>query len=57
MLFHMDISNIFMYVVSDEGNKCKNKQMGLYQTKLRNFGVPIVAHWLTNPTRNHEVVG
>ena len=20
-------------------------------------GVPIVAQWLTNPTRNHEVVG
>ena len=21
------------------------------------LGVPIVAHWLMNPTRNHEVVG
>ena len=21
------------------------------------YGVPIVAQWLTNPTRNHEVVG
>ena len=21
------------------------------------MGVPIVAQWLTNPTRNHEVVG
>ena len=20
-------------------------------------GVPVVAHWLTNPTRNHEVLG
>ena len=20
-------------------------------------GVPVMAHWLTNPTRNHEVVG
>ena len=24
---------------------------------LGNTGVPIVAQWLTNPTRNHEVVG
>ena len=23
----------------------------------RFFGVPVVAHWLTNLTRNHEVVG
>ena len=21
------------------------------------FGVPLVAQWLTNPTRNHEVAG
>ena len=21
------------------------------------WGVPVVAKWLTNPTRNHEVVG
>ena len=20
-------------------------------------GVPVVAHWLTNPTRNHEIAG
>ena len=25
--------------------------------KKRNEGVPVVAQWLTNPTRNHEVVG
>ena len=25
--------------------------------KMLNIGVPIVAQWLTNPTRNHEVVG
>ena len=29
------------------------------QIHIRNlvFGVPVVAQWLTNPTRNHEVVG
>ena len=21
------------------------------------FGIPVLAQWLTNPTRNHEVVG
>ena len=25
--------------------------------KICSFGVPIVAQWLTNPARNHEVVG
>ena len=24
---------------------------------LKNSGVPVVAQWLTNPTRNHEVAG
>ena len=26
-------------------------------SKQSNSGVPVVAQWLTNPTRNHEVVG
>ena len=26
-------------------------------SKIPPFGVPIMARWLTNPTRNHEVVG
>ena len=26
-------------------------------TKMDGFGVPAVAQWLTNLTRNHEVVG
>ena len=25
--------------------------------KKLSLGVPVVAQWLTNPTRNHEVVG
>ena len=25
--------------------------------RIRKFGVPVVAQWLTNPTRNHEVAG
>ena len=27
------------------------------QNKTKNLGVPVVAQWLTNPTRNHEVAG
>ena len=33
VLFDIDLSNIFWYVSSGRGNKSKNKQMGLYQTK------------------------
>ena len=29
----------------------------LYLFKMLNCGVPIVAQWLTNLTRNHEVAG
>ena len=35
-----------------------NKNLTLVsQTKRSHLGVPIVAQWLTNPTRNHEVAG
>ena len=27
------------------------------QTRIEKPGVPVVAQWLTNPTRNHEVAG
>jgi len=30
---------------------------GVYEFKNADFGVPVVAQWLTNPTRNHEVAG
>ena len=25
--------------------------------QVKHFGAPVVAQWLTNPTRNHEVAG
>ena len=32
--------------------------IGIFLTYIRRlFGVPVVAQWLTNSTRNHEVVG
>ena len=30
---------------------------GIIAIKKNEIGVPVVAQWLTNPTRNHEVVG
>ena len=29
----------------------------IYITKKITLGVPVMAQWLTNPTRNHEVAG
>ena len=29
----------------------------IHESKIWHLGVPIVAQWLTNPTRNHEVAG
>ena len=31
--------------------------LGPMITKKGQYGVPVVAQWLTNPTRNHEVAG
>ena len=31
--------------------------MGVTHTIKIDVGVPVVAQWLTNPTRNHEVAG
>ena len=36
----------------------RHTEIGLAKcTKKRLEGVPAVAQWLTNPTRNHEVAG
>ena len=49
--------------MSSDGAKVKIKQalstlkdVGL-AVKKNESGVPVVAQWLTNPTRNHEVAG
>ena len=47
---------------SSRGGVRYNRKFDLRQ-ETRNFihrnsrGVPVVAQWLTNPTRNHEVAG
>ena len=35
-------------------NFSKSKMVTRYK---KNYGVPIMAQWLTNPTRNHELAG
>ena len=35
----------------------KKKAHPKNEQKLAHLGVPVVAQWLMNPTRNHEVVG
>ena len=35
------------------GGKKKKRE----RERKRKIGVPVVAQWLTNPTRNHEVAG
>ena len=35
----------------------RNPCLGRQVRKVASRGVPVVVQWLTNPTRNHEVVG
>ena len=40
----------------NQKKKKKSSLTGLFLIRLWD-GVPVIAQWLTNPTRNHEVVG
>ena len=50
-----------MIVPRDEvkclGLHCQIVVLQILTQKQSNDGVPVVAQWLTNPTRNHEVAG
>ena len=35
----------------------RGKFIKLYENLKIKIGVPVMAQWLTNPTRNHEVAG
>ena len=37
--------------------KCTNQTHSQPGFKKQDPGVPVLAQWLTNPTKNHEVVG
>ena len=36
---------------------CPDKKLRTDDLKTTGLGVPVMAQWLTNPTRNHEVAG
>ena len=53
MYKYYDILTKFLKTQSlKKGYKIKNIKVGM---KVNIYGLPIVAHWLTNPTRNHKV--
>ena len=54
-----DWGKIFANDGTDKGLISKICKQLIQQSnqKMRRPGVPIVAQWLTNPTRNHEVAG
>ena len=55
---------MMLKMMQDTGNKLEAKMDNLQETLSKEIqylkfklGVPVVAQWLTNPTRNHEVAG
>ena len=42
---------------NNETNLCSLIDTKLKKEVMKILGVPVVAQWLTNPTKNHEVVG
>ena len=49
-LFYKEHVNLEWFLKRNEENKSLDRRKYLQ-------GVPVVAQWLTNPTRNHEVAG
>ena len=45
---------VLWYLIVDTSNKLIREN---FVIKKSSFGVPVMAQWLTNPTRNHEVAG
>ena len=45
------------FVVENPGLHHVIQVFKIHITNNRKIGVPVVAQWLTNPTRNHEVAG
>ena len=45
------------YAMGTALEKAKRQEKKRKKERKNQFGVPFVVQWLTNPTRNHEVVG
>ena len=46
-------TNLYTFVITYVSRRTKKKK----KKKSQFLGVPVVAQWLTNPTRNHGVAG
>ena len=60
MHMEKDFRLMMLKMMQDIGNKPEAKIDNLQQIlskEIQDLGVPVVAQWLTNPTRNHEVEG
>ena len=54
----MDFLNLNSELRSNVENFTKVRSKTFHQrSELMSLGVPVVAQWLTNPTRNHEFSG
>ena len=49
----IELCPLIKFSVSNRGNSSNNRQI----LKTDKTGVPVVAQWLMNLTRNHEVAG
>ena len=47
----------YVSLQGSEYNSKRERTSASDKKELVNLGVPIVAQWLTNPTRNHEFAG
>ena len=47
----------FAYIISPNSHNILEIGVITFMHKRERRGVPFVAQWLTNPTRNHEVAG
>ena len=49
--------DVYVQRAGPKQNETKQKKPPKNRPKKKKKGVPVVAQWLTNPTRNHEVAG
>ena len=53
----LGLDNDFLNMTPRAKKQKKKKEVNWTTSKFKSFRVPIVAQWLMNPTRNHEVAG
>ena len=54
------LQNTLIYIISHDGHNSivtELVSLSFFEKEKKEAGVPVVAQWLTNPSRNHEVSG